>query len=112
MTKRTIFLRAVACFFACAAFFHLSRVIAPQPDDSAGGGRHTVFVAINLFSAICMWRRPRWFKYPFAVLVMQQIYSHGGLAWRTWVEQGELDLTSLLIVVLLPLTWVVLLTDT
>jgi hypothetical protein len=86
----------------------LWRFLVPQPADPSGPLRHAVFVGINFASAVCLWVRPPWFTSVFGVLVLQQLYSHGGSAWRAWREQQQIDAVSLVIVVLLPLTWAVL----
>lgn len=104
----TTFLRIVAGLFAFTAVIHLWRALAPQPTDPLGTARHSVFVGINLVAAVGLWIRPRWFTYVFGVLVFQQLYSHGGSAWRTWVEQHQVDAVSVVIVVLLPVTWAML----
>ena len=103
-----MFLRAVALFFGAAAIFHLWRIVEPNPTDSSGALRHAVFVVINLVVAGCLWWRPRWLRLIFGVLVLQQVSSHGMSAWHAWAEQGEFDLISLGIVLLLPITWAVL----
>lgn len=105
---QTVFLRVVACLFGLTALVHLWHMLAPQPADPSGALRHTVFVGINLVAAACLWIRPPWFKYAFGGLVVQQLYSHGGSAWRAWFEQQQIDAVSLVIVVLLPLTWTIL----
>ena len=108
MSWRTIFLRVTACLFVFAAIVHLRHVLSPEPADPSSGLRHAVFVGINLVSAVCLWTQPPWFKYAFGVLVLQQLYGHGGMASRAWFEQQQIDAVSLVIVVLLPVTWVVL----
>jgi len=110
--RRQTFLRAAASLFAVAAFFHLFRVFVPQAGDPSGTLRHALFVAINLACVYGLWQRPRLFKYPFALLVVQQIYSHGGAAWTAWTERGEVDVVSLVIVVLMPATLAALWLDT
>jgi hypothetical protein len=105
---QTTFLRAMACLFVLAGLVHLWRVLVPHAADPSGPLRHAVFVGINLGAAACLWVRPPWFTYAFGVLVLQQLYSHGGSAWRAWNEQHQIDAVSWVIVVLLPLTWAVL----
>jgi hypothetical protein len=87
---------------------HGWRALVAQPADPSGSLRHAVFVGINFASAACLWVRPPWFTYVFGVLVLQQLYSHGTSAWSAWFEQQKVDAVSLVIVVLLPLTWAVL----
>ena len=49
---------------------------------SASG--HAIFVGINALTALGMLLRPRWFVIPFAVLVAQQLISHGDWAFAAW----------------------------
>jgi hypothetical protein len=98
----TSFLRAAACLFAVAALFHLSRVFLPQAGDPSGALRHAVFVGINLGCVGGLILQPPFFRVAFIALAAQQAYSHGGTAWMAWVERGEVDLVSLVIVVLMP----------
>ncbi len=101
---RPLFFRTVAGLFAVAALFHLTRVFLPQEGDPSGALRHGVFVAINLTCVAGLWLRPPLFKLAFVPLAVQQVYSHGRMAWTTWAERGEIDLISLVIVFLMPLT--------
>ena len=102
------FLDAMALLFVAAALFHLWHACAPQPGDPSGPVRHMVFVGINLAMAVALRRQPAWLPIPFGFLVLQQVGSHGAAAWLRWCDQGELDVVSIAIVVLLPLTWVYL----
>ena len=101
---QTSFFRTVACLFAIAALFHLLRVFVPQAGDTSGALRHAAFVGINLACVAGLWLRPPFFKVAFIPLVAQQVFSHGGAAWTAWTERGEVDLVSLVIVVLMPVT--------
>jgi hypothetical protein len=105
------FYRVVAALFAAGAAFHALRLLAPLAGDGSTPARHGVFVAINALTAAGLLARPRWFVLPFALLTAQQLASHGRAALDAWRERGELDLTSVAIVVLLPLTLALLLRD-
>ena len=107
-TPAAAFLTGAACLFGFAALFHLWRILNPQAADPSTALRHGVFIAINLVSAVCLWIRPPVFKYGFGLLVFQQVYSHGGSAWEAWFEHRQVDYVSLVIVVLLPATWLIL----
>jgi hypothetical protein len=73
---------------------------------SASG--HAIFVAINAIEAYGMLRRPRWFIPFFAVMVVQQLYSHGSWAldayrlgrpdWRSWMVLLTMPAMLLLLV--------------
>jgi hypothetical protein len=101
-------LKIAACFFGLAALFHLERVIFPGAGEPSATLRHAVFVGINLTCIAGLLLRPPLFKYVFGLLVVQQIYGHGGSAWQAWALHREIDYVSLFIVIMMPLTWAVL----
>lgn len=79
--RRDHLFRAAAAAFVVTAVLHAARAF------DADAGRHALFVAINLACAVGVLRRPRWFPLPFALLVLQQLGSHGGRA-LTAVQAG------------------------
>ncbi len=102
------FLKGMALLFVVAAVVHLAHILSPVAGDASGPVRHAVFVAINLVVAAGLWRRPQALLIVFGALVVQQVLSHGAAAYAAWAEHHEVDLASLGIVVMLPLTWAVL----
>lgn len=98
------FLFVVAAFFFAAALYHVVLAAAP---GATGRTRHAVFAVLDALVAAGLVRRPRVMVPLFAILVIQQLYSHGTLAVRRY-EQGQFDYTSIVIVILLPVTLVVL----
>ncbi len=108
--KSAWFFRGVAALFGAAAVFHAYR-FAFDPADGSSHARHGVFVVVNALTAAGLLSRPRWFVVPFALLTGQQLLSHGSVALAAWRQRGQLDLTSLAIVLLLPLTLVLLVRD-
>jgi hypothetical protein len=91
--ERWLFRLAPLAFLG-AGTFHASAYLNPAVEPRMGATGHAIFVAINLLAAIGLWLRPRWFVVPFAILVVQQLLSHGawGIAawhdgwfdWRSW----------------------------
>ena len=108
MNAARTYFKIMAPLFAVAAVFHAWRIVSPDPLDPSPPLRHALFVGINLFVAARLWSRPSQLKLAFGVLVVQQLGSHGGAAWRAWVEHGVVDVVSLIIVILLPVTWILL----
>jgi hypothetical protein len=87
----------VCATFAVGALFHLYAIathVAPL-------WRHALFAAINLAVVWGCWRRPRWFVWVFAPLLLQQLYSHGGDLWQAYPE--SIDWSSLMVVVWMPI---------
>ena len=93
----------VALAFVITAGIHLARGIAPPPGDDAAAARHALFVAINLAAAAGVLLRPRWFAAPFALLVLQQLGSHGGRAVATAQAGAVPGAEDLAVVLFMPL---------
>jgi len=104
-----VYLKIASVLFASAAALHAWRIAEPEAADPSGSGRHAAFVVINLVVATTLWLCPSRLRLVFGILVVQQLFSHGGMAWHAWVERGAVDAMSLFIVVLMPATWWVLL---
>jgi hypothetical protein len=68
-------------------------------------------VVINALLALGLWKRPRWLVYPFGVLLLQQLYSHGSYALSLWREQGRVDWASIVVLFAVPLVFAILLRD-
>ncbi|HVY25806.1 MAG TPA: hypothetical protein VHB79_04615 [Polyangiaceae bacterium] len=93
----------VSASFALGALFHGYASIV---GDSSPPWRHALFVAINLGAAWGCWRKPPWFIWPFALLLLQQLYSHGRDFVRAWPE--HLDTRSLAVLVWMPVVAIAL----
>jgi hypothetical protein len=104
---------ALAVIFAVAALFHLAAVARPALAPSAPAWRHAVFVVVNGACAVGLaWgrvRRARAFVAAFALLVVQQLWSHGLEAWGA-ARAGRVDLASLGVLAVMPLTLAMLVT--
>lgn len=100
-----------AFFFALGALYHLVGFIDPMLVVPASRERHAVFVLINLVgSGLILWRPP-WLIWPFGVLTVQQLYSHGWRAWEWWSRDHQIDWLSLGVMVVLPWLCVLLLQE-
>lgn len=98
-----------AVFFILSAVYHLVAVFARVNDSPVW--RNLLFTGINLFVAWCLLKRPPWFIYLFAVLLIQQIYSHGSDFLTLWNAQHKIDWMSLGVVLIMPVIFVFLLLD-
>jgi hypothetical protein len=85
--------RVLALGFIGAAIFHGKAFLdgTIEPRMSAAG--HATFVLINVLTAAGMWLHPRWLIFPFSVLAMQQLISHGDWALAAW-KAGWFDWRS------------------
>ena len=73
--------------------------------------RHLLFVAINLLCAYGFLKRPQFFVYLFAILLVQQFYSHGSSIVNMWVEKKQIDWISIAVLIFLPVALVSLFED-
>jgi hypothetical protein len=99
-----------AILFIGAGLYHLYGLIASLADPGLAAF-HAAFVVIDPVTAYLLLRRPDWFTYAFAVLTVQQIYSHGMAALITWRATSIIDYASLFIVVFMPALFVLLVYD-
>lgn len=85
-----------------AAVYHMVGLFYPIND--APVWRHALFVAINLLLAICLYKRPAFFLPLFALLMLQQFYSHGTELITAWSAEHRVDWPSVLVLIFLPIT--------
>ena len=97
--------------FVFTACFHVAAAMRSEIDPEAPAWRHVLFVGINLTCALGLLVRPLVFIPAFAVLTAQQLWSHGGHAWRMHVEQGAIDFPSLAVLAVMPATLILLILD-
>ncbi|MES2775310.1 MAG: hypothetical protein V4722_14065 [Bacteroidota bacterium] len=90
-----------------AALYHANKYFFPVPNESAG--RHLLFVAISTICVFGLIKRPAWFLYFFGVLMLQQLYSHGGQLLQQWNGMHTINYIDLGIVVMMPVIFVSLL---
>lgn len=69
---------AVGLAFFGAMLFHALALFWPGISEPMPWSTHATFVAINLFFGVAFVRRVRWLAAPFALLTLQQLWSHGG----------------------------------
>jgi hypothetical protein len=102
---------ALAGAFVFTACFHVAAAMRSEIDPEAPAWRHLLFVGINLTCVIGLLVRPLVFIPAFAALTVQQVWTHGGHAWRMHVEQGAVDLPSLAVLAVMPTTLMLLISD-
>ncbi len=89
--------------FTLAAAWHVTAMAIPSLAATAypsayPAWRHIVFIQINLVFAWLFLLRPRWFIWPYILLVMQVVYSHGTAAWALWHQETRVDWISLVVI--------------
>jgi hypothetical protein len=66
--------------------------------------RHQLFILIGLVSIYGILKRPAWFIWFFAILTMQQLYSHGGDLLLYWKNVHRIHWISIVVLIFMPLT--------
>jgi hypothetical protein len=108
MNKKALQILFVA--FSLLAFaamvFHIIGAI--KPFDATPAWRHSLFIGINIICIYGLLKRPNWFVWFWAILTLQQLYSHGSHFLRllsenkfTWIDFGVLVLMPAIFVLLL-----------
>ena len=108
MKKNTLFV-VFAIFFIIPAIYHLVAVFYQL--NTSPIWRNLLFVGINLFGAYGVLKRPAYFLYFFAALLLQQFYSHGSDLIDMWDLQHKIDWISLSVLVVMPVIFVFLILD-
>lgn len=96
--------------FVGAGLYHLYGLIVALADPSLAAF-HAAFVVIDPLTAYLLLRRPDWFPYGFALLTIQQIYSHGVEALTAWRATSAIDYVSVFIIVFMPSLFVLVVYD-
>src|SRR5436309_2141551 len=84
---------AFAFLFLLAAIYHLAAVFFKiHPDESgSSASRNILFAVINLICVYGIIKRPKWFVFAFAILLVQQYFSHGISLYDYWTEENKID---------------------
>ena len=107
--SRTVLFKMFAVLSFFVAVYHLVGVFYKVNDSPVW--RHLLFVAINLFCVYGILKRPGYFVYLVALLLVQQYYSHGISLVKMWMEKKQVDWISLLVLLLLPIIFICLVED-
>ena len=100
---------AIGLAFFGGAIFHGLALLWPSLSEPMPPLTHAVFVAINLFFGVAFVLRVTWVQWPFLLLTVQQVWSHGGDLVRALQETPpRLDGQSVFALVGLALMWLVL----
>jgi len=98
--------RGVSAAWCVTACVHASALLRPSAADASPPWRHGLFLGINLlFAGLYTWR-PWWLPYAFALLAVQQVWSHGHDLAAAHAA-GLWDVSSLVVLLSIPLfAWV------
>jgi hypothetical protein len=92
-----ILLKCFAILAFAAMLYHIIGVI--KPFDATPAWRHGLFVGINIICIYGFIKKPYWFIWFFALLMLQQFYSHGSHFMHLLSQQkfGWIDFCVLLL---------------
>jgi hypothetical protein len=94
--------RIIALLFGVAGVYHLVGFINPNLVVQSPHWRHGLFIIINLIGVCLILTRPSWIVYPFLLMTIQVIFSHGTRALKWW-NNNKIDWISLMVIVLMPI---------
>jgi len=106
---RDFLFRMFAVLICFVSAYHLLGVFYKV--DNASVQRHIIFFFINCFCVYGVLKRPAYFVFLLALLLIQQYYSHGIYLIKLWHEKKLIHWTSICILLLLPIILVCLVED-
>lgn len=114
LDRKFVLRRILAAVFGCAALFHAAAIVFPSLATGSTPARHAAFIVINGglaagFGLHASRRVAIAFASLFALLTVQQLWSHGGDAIHAWYTDHRIDIMSIGVVVLMPLAFILLL---
>ncbi|MFN8344387.1 MAG: hypothetical protein U0X91_05265 [Spirosomataceae bacterium] len=99
-TRSDLF-RLFAVLAALAALYHGVGIFDRL--DEAPPWRHFLFMGISAFCVYGSLKRPPYFVYVVALLLVQQYYSHGSYLLRLWAEHRQIHWISVGVLLLMPI---------
>jgi hypothetical protein len=95
LTHTVVFFKVISIATLCIAAFHLLGIFITV--NQSPPWRHAVFAAICFLLVYGFVNRPKYFKYLFVILAIQQFYSHGGSILQQWKNSNTIDWISILL---------------
>jgi len=107
--SKSVLFKVFAALFAITSIYHMAGLFVRINDSPIW--RHLLFVDINLFCVYGFLKRPKYFVYLFALLLIQQYYSHGTALVQLWLDKKEIDWISVFDLIILPVALICLVED-
>ena len=109
-------LRLAAVAAVAAAIVHLAALAVPAFNASTYSPaypwwRHALFIGINLTLAWLLPTPPSWLIWPYSLLTIQVLYSHGLGGFREWQQTGRVHWVDVVAVLGVPLLLGVLIVE-
>jgi hypothetical protein len=113
---REVLFRACAILAIAAAAFHAAALTSPaiarlEYEPTYPAWRHGLFIVIDCALAPLFLRRPPWFVWVYAVLMLQVLNGHGRGAWQQWVNGQRVDWISAGVSIVVPAILLLLVID-
>ncbi len=109
MVFRDRLFKVVTVVSLLIAMYHLVGIFFPINESPPW--RHAVFVIVCIFCAYGFIKRPTYFIYLFAVLFLQQFFSHGQSLVFQWSEYHKIDWVSFMLLIFMPFPLICLVID-
>jgi hypothetical protein len=106
---RNRLLIAFAILSVAAGLYHFAGLF--YKIDQAPVWRHAIFIGISFFCIYGIIKRPVFFIYFIALLLVQQYYSHGYYLIQLWVSKKQVHWISVADLLLLPILLICLVED-
>src|SRR4051812_31529636 len=91
ITRNGLF-KVFAVIACVTAIYHFAGIF--YKIDGSPAWRHSLFAGINLFCVYGILKRPKYFVYLVAILLIQQYYSHGTYLVHLWIESKQVHWMS------------------
>jgi len=95
--------------FLISSGYHLAALFFPLNESPPW--RNMLFTVINILAAAGLLKRPAWFIFPYILLMIQQLYSHGSDLVGLWNAEHRFDWISMLVLMIMPAIFVFLVAD-
>jgi hypothetical protein len=109
-------LRLASAGAVIAALVHVTALAVPSFNDSTYSAtypwwRHVIFIGINTTLAWLLPNPPSWFIWPYALLTLQVLQSHGLGGFHEWQRTGHAHWIDVVSVIAVPLLLAVLVVE-
>jgi len=111
-----VLLRLASAGAVVATLIHVTALAVPSFNELIYSAtypwwRHVIFIGINATLAWLLPNPPSWFVWPYAVLTLQVLQSHGLGGFREWQRTGRANWIDVVSVIAVPLLLAVLVVE-
>jgi len=111
-----VLLRLASAGAVIATLIHVTALAVPSFNELIYSAtypwwRHVIFIGINATLSWLLPDPPSWFVWPYAVLTLQVLQSHGLGGFREWQRTGRANWIDVVSVIAVPLLLAVLVVE-